>query len=245
MGLFSKEECFVCGKKVGALSRTKIKSGEFICMDCQKMGHPFMHLTGMHRDQVEAMFAEMKESEKHFQETQSGFRKTGRMTLGNSWTFYDNMQTGEFVLETPETKNYPNHFVYQMKEVRPFDTADKFLSGLSTFDNPDQARQKYFDLISVEEKKGSDEKTNAWILRIPYNREFMKIEIKFPGSMEEKDVRLMQSTIQAVIGSYNTGYNLTPTKLEEIQKAGKSLGDDAAINSTAQAAQKILSSLVK
>ena len=35
-GLFSKEACVCCGKEVGALSRTKLKDGAFVCSDCVK-----------------------------------------------------------------------------------------------------------------------------------------------------------------------------------------------------------------
>lgn len=34
--LFSKQACAICGKEVGALSRTKLKDGNYICGDCRK-----------------------------------------------------------------------------------------------------------------------------------------------------------------------------------------------------------------
>ena len=245
MGLFSKEICFHCGNKVGALSRIKLKSGEFLCTDCQKLGNPFIHIAYLTRDQAEALLREAKENEAHYQQVRFNFRKTSRMVIGKEWAFYDNFQTGEFVLETPETKNYPNHFVYRMKDVLPFEKADQFLSGVSQFNTREHARQVYYDLITVEEKKGADGKTDSWVLRIPYNREHMTIETKFPGSMAERDVRMMQATIQAVIGNYNTGYNLTPTQLDEIKKNAKSLGRDSAVTNTAQAIGQFFSSLGK
>ncbi|MCR4711984.1 MAG: DUF4428 domain-containing protein [Clostridia bacterium] len=245
MGLFSKEECFCCGKRVGALSRIKIKSGEFLCTDCQKNGHPFIHVAEMTKDEVEKLFSDMKESEAHFQDVRFQFRKTSRMTFGKEWTFYDNLQTGEFALETPETKAYPNHYVYQMRDVIPYGETDRFLASGTFQDNPEMSRRRYYDLIKVEERKGSDGKTDSWILRMPYDRPHMKIETKFPGSMEEKDVRLLQAAIQSVIGSYNTGINLTPTQFEEIKKAGKSLGNDAAVTNTSELIGSMLSSLKK
>ena len=245
MGLFSKEKCCICGKEVGALSRTKIKSGEYVCSDCQKQGHPFVHIAFLSRGQVEEMLKEMKESEAHFQEVRFGMRKTSRTTLAKTWTYYDNMQTGEFVLETPETERYANHFVYNMRDVYPSEKADQFLTGSMKFLNPNEMRQKYYDLITVEERKSSDGKTDSWKLRIPYNRDNMKIEIQFPGSIQEKDVRMLQATIQSTIGSYNAGYNLTPSQLEAIQKEGRSLGKDSAVNSTAQALGSLFSSLGK
>ncbi len=245
MGLFSKEECFNCGKKVGALSRLKLRSGEFLCEECRRQCHPFMHVAEMTRDEFEAHLQEMKESEAHYQEARFGFRQTVRATLGKSWKFLDNMETGEFVLETPETAVCPNHYVYKMSEVRPFDKADQFLAGLSRWDSPEQLRQKYYDLITVEERRGSDGKVDSWILRIPYFREHMDIRTKLPGSMEESDVRFLQATIQAVIGSFNSGLRMPPTQLEEIRKQGKSLGDDASVTSTAQALGNLFSSLAK
>ena len=132
-----------------------------------------------------------------------------------------------------------------MKEVCPFGRADRFLSGVSGFNTPAEMRQAYYDMITVEEKKGSDGKTNSWVLRIPYNRDNMVIETKFPGTMPERDVRMLQATIQAVVGNYNTGRNLTPTQLQEIQKEAKSLGRDSAVTNTAQAIGSFFSSLKK
>lgn len=34
MGLFSKEECVLCGAEVGSLSRTKLNDGTFLCSSC-------------------------------------------------------------------------------------------------------------------------------------------------------------------------------------------------------------------
>lgn len=245
MGLFSKETCVICGKKAGALSRIQLKSGEYICTDCQKLGNPFFRLAYMTREEVEGLFREAEENEAHYEQVRFNFRKTSRMVIGKEWVFYDNFQTGEFALDVPETRNYPNHFVYKMKEVCPFGRADRFLSGVSGFNTPAEMRQAYYDMITVEEKKGSDGKTNSWVLRIPYNRDNMVIETKFPGTMPERDVRMLQATIQAVVGNYNTGRNLTPTQLQEIQKEAKSLGRDSAVTNTAQAIGSFFSSLKK
>ena len=60
MGLFSKEKCFICGKEAGTLNRVKIKSGEFICMDCRRKCHPFVHIAYLTEEQVEAQIEEME-----------------------------------------------------------------------------------------------------------------------------------------------------------------------------------------
>ena len=235
MGLFSKEECCFCGAKVGVLSRFKIKSGEFMCQDCQKKGNPFMHLASMNKDEIGLLFEECEQGEAHFQEVKNYCRKVSRGTISKTWTIYDNFQTGEFFLETPESHLYPNHFVYKMDAVFPYDKVDQFLSNRTQGGTIEDNKKKYYNLIKVKQNKNSEGKTESWVLRIPYNRENMKIEIKFPGSMEEKDVRLLQSTIQALVGSYNTDKRLTPTQLQEIQKAGVSLGDDNTVTSASDA----------
>ena len=242
MGLFSKEECCFCHNKVGMLSRFKLKSGEFMCQDCQKKGNAFMHLAYMTKDQVAAFLAEAEASEKHFQEVQFNFRKTSRTTFDKTWTFYDNMQTGEFVLETPENKAYPNHYVFRMDQVFPFDKAAQFVSG-SGGGSYEADRQRIYNMIKVEQRKNSEGKTEGWTLKMPYNKEFMEIVIKFPGSMDERDVRLFQSTIQAVVASYNTEKRLTPTQLQEIQKAGVSLGNDSGATNTAEALGSMFASM--
>lgn len=236
MGLFSKEECCFCGNKVGMLGRFKIKSGEFMCQDCQKGGNAFVHMAYMTKDQIEAFLDECKQSEAHFQEVQFNYRKTSRAVFGKMWTIYDNFQTGEFVLETPETKYYPNHFVFKMDQVFPYEKADQFLAGMTAGSGTfEESKKKYYNMIQVKENKNSEGKSDSWVLKIPYNKEFMDIQIKFPGSMEEKDVRYLQSTIQALVGSYNVDKRLTPTQLQEIQNAGKLLGDDNAVTNTVDA----------
>ena len=39
MGLFSKESCILCGNEVGAMNRTKLNNGTFICSDCVSKTH--------------------------------------------------------------------------------------------------------------------------------------------------------------------------------------------------------------
>ena len=233
MGLFSKEECCICSNKVGALSRFKIKSGEFMCSDCQKNGSPFIHLAYMTKDQIIALFEETKQDEAYFQANKVYFRMIERTNISKTWTIYDNFQKGEFVLDVPETKYYPNHFIFKMDQVFPYEKSDQFLSGMSAGSGSiEETKKKYYNMISVKENKNSEGKTDSWVLKFPYNKEFMDVQIKIPGSMAEGDVRLLQSTLQALIGSYNTDKRLTPTELQEIQKSGKALGDDSAVTST-------------
>ena len=58
--LFSKQTCAICGKEVGALSRTKLKDGNYICSDCRKnasrlfrLGYHDLEATKKHLEYME------------------------------------------------------------------------------------------------------------------------------------------------------------------------------------------------
>ena len=40
--LFSKQACELCSKEVGALSRSKLKDGKYVCYDCLKNSSAFI-----------------------------------------------------------------------------------------------------------------------------------------------------------------------------------------------------------
>ena len=86
MGLFSKEKCFICGKEAGALNRIKIKSGEFICMDCRRKCHPFVHIAYLTKEQVEAQIEELEntitalQEELNLEEVQSDYERLLSLT---------------------------------------------------------------------------------------------------------------------------------------------------------------------
>ena len=251
MGLFSKEECCFCGKKVGMLSRSKIKSGEFICYDCLKRGNPFVKMTSMTKDELSAFFNECEMSEAYFKKTQGFFRRTMCTVIYKTWIIYDNFQTGEFVLETPETDGYP-HYVFKMDQVFPAASSNQILNDIDSIvadvsagggTNVDVAKKKYYNMISLKASKNDEGKVLSWVMRIPYNNALMEIETKFPGSVEEKQVRRLQATLQALIGSYNTDKRLTPTQLQEIQNAGVSLGNEGATSAADAVANAVSGAL--
>ncbi len=197
MALFSKEACCFCGKEVGLMSRSKLASGEYICTDCKYKTHPFLRVDHMNKQQIEDLMAEMQENEARFQSIE--WRKTQRNHNGAAWIFYDNMNEGVFSLYTPETKKYPNHFVFEMTDVCPYDKAraGRPTRGLYT-------AQQYKDMITLTEKKDASGKSDGWVLSIPYFRYDMKIETKFPATMKADDVRYIHTTIQNAVSYYNT-----------------------------------------
>lgn len=64
MGLFSKltskETCVLCGKEVGALHRSKLKTGEYICNECNAKCSGFIRASEMNKEEVEEHIAFME-----------------------------------------------------------------------------------------------------------------------------------------------------------------------------------------
>ena len=226
MGLFSKESCCFCGKEVGLMSRTKLVDGNYICDECKHLTHPFIRIDHLNRDKVASLMQEMEENEAHFQAT--NWRERKRRHGADTWIFYDNYETGEFALYSPETKRYKNHFVYDMAMVRPFDRA----LANSDMRLPLLTQQQYKDSITLTQKEMGG-KPDGWVMHIPYFREDMNIDIKFPAAMKEDDVRYVFDSARQIIG------NVNPASKDRIERQREMQG----INMT-QTANKILGAVL-
>lgn len=60
MGLFSKEECCFCNKKVGMLARKKLRDKKYICKDCEKNCSAFIDISKFDSEYVKQHFEYMK-----------------------------------------------------------------------------------------------------------------------------------------------------------------------------------------
>ena len=60
MGLFSKEECCFCNKKVGMLSRKKLRDKKYICRDCEKNCSAFIDISKFDSEYAKQHFEYMK-----------------------------------------------------------------------------------------------------------------------------------------------------------------------------------------
>ena len=196
MGLFSKETCCFCGKEVGMMSRTKLADGNYICNDCRYLTHPFIRIDRLDREQVTALMQEMEASEAHFQQVK--WRETTRRHGADTWTFYDNIETGEFALYSPETKRYKNHFVYDMALVRPYNRSE---AALGTRLTPLTVNEIKSSITLTQKESGGN--PDGWVLHIPYFPEHVNIDIKFPAGMKESDVRYVYQSIRDIIGNVN------------------------------------------
>ena len=235
MGLFSKETCAFCGKEVGMMHRSKLQGGDFICTDCKYLTHPFIRIDNLNKESAKAVMEEVARDESFFQA--ANFRETTRRAAGKRYTFYDDYDAGLFALHTPETEKYKNHPIFYMMMVRPFDRNLAFsLQQGNTTAMPALSKSQYEAMITLEEKKNADGSPDGWVMKMPYFREHMNIEIRFPQNMKEDDVKYWYSTVRTIIVNYNTSTarlkmhqtNLYQTAGAVLKAAIKGEGTDAS-----------------
>ena len=69
MGLFSKEECSLCGNKVGFLARKRLVNNEgYICKDCEKKCSSLINVGRFTKEQIEEHIRYMEDQNKIFEE---------------------------------------------------------------------------------------------------------------------------------------------------------------------------------
>ncbi len=203
MGLFSKEACVFCGKEVGMMHRSKMSGGDYICTDCKHLTHPFIRIDKVDKVKAKEIMDQVAMDEARFQSV--NWDKVVRHSLSKNYVFYYSMETGEFALYTPETERYPNHAIYYMSMVRPYDkNLEWSLNQGNTTRMPALSKQQYADMITLKEQKDSDGKITGWEIYIPYFREHMDITIKFPGNTKENEVTGFHQQLVNIIGGYNT-----------------------------------------
>ena len=69
---------------------------------------------------------------------------------------------------------------------------------------PALSKSQYEAMITLEAKKSADGSPDGWVMKMPYFREHMNIEIRFPQNMKEDDVKYWYSTVRTISVNYNT-----------------------------------------
>lgn len=113
--LFSKQACELCGKEVGALSRTKLKDGKYICSDCTKNCSAFYPAVRFTLEEVKQHMEYMKNMDSFCKEVFDPntnkkdfallFQKTGIK-------FCDDIGMFEIITSKTKQKNYRELFRY-------------------------------------------------------------------------------------------------------------------------------------
>ena len=218
MGLFSKEACAFCGKEVGAMHRTKVSGGDYLCTDCSFLTHPFIRNDKLNKEQVKALMEEMAQDEELFQSIE--WDKPYDYNIGGKrFALLNHRGEDEFVIISPETAKYKNHAVFRKSLVRPYDkNLDwSIQQGNQPFPQP-LSKSEIEKLVTLTEKKDHEGKTDCWVLFIPYFREHMNIQIKIPGSAKQNQLDGFVGGIRDTIGYYNASKTVNPYVRDKMQK---------------------------
>ncbi len=113
--LFKKQGCTLCGKEAGALGRTKLKDGEYVCSDCVRGCSRYVRASEFTKDELVEHMEYMKKQGRIFDQCFAEakgdtFPSTNRE---QRITFYDEM--GMFLIgdyKNNDHKLYPELFRY-------------------------------------------------------------------------------------------------------------------------------------
>lgn len=120
MGLFSKEECCFCNKKVGMLARKKLRDKKYICKDCEKNCSAFIDISKFDSEYVKQHFEYMKKQDVLYRqafEPLSEEEKLRTFYQFNGIVFADSIAMFEVITPKTEKKNFKELFRYdQIKD---------------------------------------------------------------------------------------------------------------------------------
>ena len=180
MGLFSKEACTFCGKEVGALKRTKLKTKEFICNDCKRKTNYYARMDYTSRDAAQAMMdtlpLEETEFEKSYDGAESRFDSAERSWhtwhIGSTTIHYRrNSRNGGFQIRTGSCDSYEAIPVFWFDRVMPYQFVAE---GGPAFSRRSEMLNQEAKPATLEVSKDSEGKLNGGIIKIPYDEETIR-----------------------------------------------------------------------
>lgn len=191
MGLFSKEACAFCGKEVGVLKRTKMKTKDFICNDCKRKTNYYARMDYTTRDAAQAMMDNLKREEEEFNQSYEG--ATNRFeSAESSWHtwhigsttihFRRNSRNGGFQIRTGSCDSYEAVPVFWFDRLMPYQ-----FSGDDTFDSRRAERlDQNANYVTLDISKNSEGKPESGTIKIPYDEETIR-EIRISLSFSRDD----------------------------------------------------------
>lgn len=184
--IFGKESCTLCGSECGALHRTKIKNGEYVCSECEKKCSKYVRLSEMDKAGVEGHIEYMNRQEKLYQ---GAFESANKIVFPSPVTiqgiaFADDL--GMFaILERSDAKNKVNHELFRYDQVAHYE-AYRDTEKPSEPGKPDTLKETgiIIRLLTERDNVGFDmDKAQKGLRPHPY----IKREIKIPFSRSERD----------------------------------------------------------
>ena len=122
--LFSKQGCAFCGNEVGALSRTKMKDGEFICSECFKAKcSPFFSAVLYTKDEVQKHMNYMEKQMEFYDKVYSEIpedkkEKIAKFITSETIVFCDEL--GMFEVINGKTKLSKTKELFRYDQIRDF-----------------------------------------------------------------------------------------------------------------------------
>lgn len=126
MGLFSKEKCILCGNEVGAMSRTKLNDGTFLCSNCVtktgvSQGFTINNLKGLSPNKIRERIEYHENDVKKNTERIKKFNATYQ--VGNYVWFDDNHKWFAFPQGTFSPK-ISNSYIFKYDEIVDFEVLE-------------------------------------------------------------------------------------------------------------------------
>ena len=197
MGLFSKEACTFCGKEVGIMHRSKLKTKEFICSDCRNKTNPFARMDYTTRDAAQKMMEQLPQDAEWLQSELKRLEaeRTSRFVvqddrdydLGSKRVNYKCVHAlGVFQLYYSSLSHYQYSPVLYFDRILPY----QFESDMDSTFFADSRRAEIMDkdaeFVKVNVSKDAEGKITSCEVVIPYQDNCIH-EIKISENVDSEE----------------------------------------------------------
>ena len=212
MGLFSKEACAICGKEVGALSRTKIQNKEFICNDCDDGCSSFIDLYKLTKDEVVAHIEYMSKFQKLYDEEFIG-------VVGSNCTYPSNPRDsgiifadkiGMFRIVTSGAGGRKIPEIFRFDHVAKYEPFIDYVPG-----NDKEIKEAGVVLSFLNSRDTMFGSNNKGLRPHPFVDKDIKIVLM--KSPREKEIATLENMLDHVIGHFNHVFGVNDAKKALIQ----------------------------
>ena len=125
--LFAKQECELCGKEVGALSRVKLSDGTYICSECRKETSAFINIQRYTLDGVKKHIEYMKKQNEFYEKefaTLSDKEVVRCVKIGYAGIVFAD-KLGMFEIINAETKKKKYKELFRYDQIKDFEVYAK------------------------------------------------------------------------------------------------------------------------
>ena len=205
--LFSKQTCELCGKEVGALSRSKLNDGKYICYDCTKNCSAFFPVVRYSLEEVKQHIEYMKKMDSFCKEVFDKdtnkkdfalmFQKTG-IRLSDSLGMF------EIITSKTKQKNYRELFRYD--QIWDFKLYGKENTGENVTKKYNETGIKIKMISKLDNDPLINVSNNYDVFKHPYAQEF---EVLCNHSTDTLDGGLLLKHLDMIINNITSESNAT------------------------------------